>query len=102
MGWGIQTTIIRAHPAPLLDIWWDIEIALPNAWYDMEWRKYTYCQQPSCVGGKYGLPLSGTDARKHQSVMTPINGRDTSLTKHMHKIGKMPTRMVPLNSITLI
>ena len=24
----------------VLDIWWDIEIALPNGWYDTEWREY--------------------------------------------------------------
>ena len=48
--------------------------------------------QPSSAGGKYGLPLplSGTDARKHRSAMTPTNGRDTLPTKHMHEIGMVP------------
>ena len=32
-------------------------------------------KQPSCVGGKYALPLSGTDVRKRRSAMTPTNGR---------------------------
>lgn len=57
--------------------------------------------QLSNVGGKYGLLLSGTDARKHRSVMTTTNGRNILPTKQMHDIGKVPTKIVPLNSITL-
>ena len=58
----------------LLYFWWDIEIALPNGWYNMEQREYTIYSQV-VVGGKYGFPLSGTDAKKHRSVMTPMNVR---------------------------
>ena len=64
-------------------------------------RSIVYYTQPSSsVGGKYGIPCSGIDARKHRLVLTPTNGRDTSLSKHMHEIGKVPTQMVSLNSIT--
>ena len=58
----------------LLDIWWDIDIALPNG-DPIRNRGSTIRRQPSCVGGKYGLPLSGTDAKKHRLAMTPTNGR---------------------------
>ena len=57
--------------------------------------------QPSGVGGKYGIPLLGTDTRKHRLVMAPTNGRDTSPMEHIHEIGKVPTKIVSLNSITL-
>ena len=40
-------TVRPSWPAPeelthmrLLDIWWDIEIALPNGWYNTEWMEY--------------------------------------------------------------
>ena len=58
----------------LLDIWWDIDTALTNG--DPIWNGgSTIHRQPSCVGGKYGLPLSGTDAKKHRLAMTPTNAR---------------------------
>ena len=59
----------------MLDIFWHIKIALPNGWYNTERREYGYSKQPSCDGGKYGLPLSGIDAKKHRLAMTPTNGR---------------------------
>ena len=34
-----------------------------------------YCRQPSCVGGKYGLLFSSTDAKKHWLTMTHMNSR---------------------------
>ena len=70
----------------MLDIWWDIEIALPNGWYDTKRREYRYSKQPRCVSGKYGLPLSDIDAKKHRLAMTPMN-EDTLPTKDMNKIG---------------
>ena len=86
----------------MLVIWWDTKIALLSVCSDAEWKeRVQYYMQPSSGGGKYGLPLAGADSRMHRSLMTPTNGRDTSPTKHMYGIGKVPTKMVPLNSITL-
>ena len=71
----VSTAVKSLVPNGVLDIWWDLEIVLPNGWYDTERREYRYSKQPSCVGGKYTLPLSGTDTRKHRSLMTATNGK---------------------------
>ena len=58
----------------VLDIWLDIDIALPNC-DPIQNRGSTIRRHPSCVGDKYGLPLSGTDAKKHRLAITPTTGR---------------------------
>ena len=37
---SMDTEVSRNLEVKLLEIWWDIEIALPNGWYDTEQREY--------------------------------------------------------------
>jgi hypothetical protein len=64
----VSTAVNHWYRKGVLDIWWDIEIALPNGWYDTERREYR--QVSSRVVSVASMPfcflaqMSGSEDRR--------------------------------------